>query len=79
MCTLSEGLYQEGIRVGELRGKQRGIAIGEKNGINKVLSDLAKPFIELGLSKEEIFEKLNLPNEYKESFNLMFDKTVIKN
>ena len=86
MCTLSEGLYQEGIRVGKQEGirvgKQEGIRVGElrgelrgeRNGIKKVLLELAKPFIKLGLSKEEAFEKLNLPNEYKELFYSMIEE-----
>ena len=50
MCSLSQGIKEEGIAIGEARGESRGIAIGESRGETKIILTMYRN----GLSAEQI-------------------------
>lgn len=54
MCSLSQGIKEEGIAIGEARGESRGIAIGESRGIAMGETKIILTMYRNGLSAEQI-------------------------
>ena len=70
MCTVSEGIYQEGIAEGKIQGlaigKKEGLAIGKKEGILTAVSRL----IENGMTFDEASKALRLTKKEKKEYLL---------
>lgn len=78
MSTLSQGIYEEGIRVGKLEGinigKTEGINIGKTEGIKEGMLSAILRLINNGMSFEEVVKILKLSKDEQNDFKSKIHK-----